>query len=138
MVFEWSNRYSVDVHDVDDQHKHFVDIVNALYEAMEHDKGPSVLVDTMEALAAYAEAHFKLEQKYMLECRYPDLDRHVEAHEEFCQMLRRLQECVRTEDPKLFTVRLAAFLREWIMEHVQREDKRLFEYRASVRPPPKS
>jgi hemerythrin len=137
MVFEWSHRYSVDVRDVDEQHQHFMDIVNALYEAMERDEGPQVLGKTLDALFEHADAHFKLEQKYMRECRYPETDRHVAEHDEFRQIVGRLRDKAQVEDPKMFTVRLAAFLRDWLVDHVQKEDKRLFEYRASVRPPPK-
>lgn len=137
MVFEWSHRYSVDVRDVDEQHQHFMDIVNALYEAMDRGEGPQVLGKTLTALSEHAEAHFKLEQKYMRECRYPETDRHVAEHDEFRQIVDRLREKSQVEDPKMFTVRLAAFLRDWLVDHVQKEDKRLFEYRASVRPPPK-
>ncbi len=135
MVFEWSHRYKVDIREVDDQHKHFVDVVNTLFEAMERGEGPKVLAQTLDALARHASEHFELEHKYMRECRYPDLGRHEAAHLEFRETLQGLQQMARTEDPRMFTVRLAEFLRGWLVSHVQVEDKRMFEYRASVRPP---
>jgi len=137
MVFEWSSRYAVDVRDVDDQHKHFVDVVNSLFEAMAKGVSPHILAETLDALNKHAEEHFRLEQNYMRECRYPETERHISEHLAFSETLKALQTRVQSEDPKLFTVRLAAFLRDWLMEHVQREDKLLFSYRASVHPPSK-
>lgn len=135
MVFEWGKRYSVGIADVDEQHQRFLDTANALYDAMASGKGPSVLAKTLEDLARYSDEHFALEQRYMHECRYPDAVRHAQAHADFRETLVALREKVKTEDPQYSTVRLAAFLRDWVVGHLQTEDKALFDYRASVHPP---
>ena len=59
---EWSKDYSVNVKLIDDQHKHFVGIMNLLYKEIQSNKTDRI-PEIIDELVSYAETHFDTEEK---------------------------------------------------------------------------
>jgi hemerythrin-like metal-binding protein len=56
---------SVDVKEIDGQHKRLGEMANVLYQAMPAKKGREVQKATIDAIVAYAATHSKVEEKCM-------------------------------------------------------------------------
>jgi hemerythrin-like metal-binding protein len=132
-MFEWSFVYEVGDPIIDAQHKRFVDLTNKVFEAMSSGKGATIVGPTLDALFAHTLEHFEEEQKFMDRYDYPEKEAHKAEHDRFTKRLAYCKEQAKTEDLKLATVRLAALLREWLIDHVLVEDKKLYG-RTSILP----
>lgn len=75
-------------------------------------------------LQAYAEHHFFLEESYMHELKYPEIDDHIKAHDRFREELIGMVESPITINRELQDS-LSLFLSEWLRLHVMGIDKKL-------------
>ncbi len=57
-VFTWADEYSVNVPEIDAQHKKLMDMINRLYEAMENGCGSQVVGQILDDLVVYTQNHF--------------------------------------------------------------------------------
>lgn len=46
-LFVWSDKYSVNINEIDNQHKKLVDILSSLHDSMKAGKGSEVLGKTL-------------------------------------------------------------------------------------------
>lgn len=80
-----------------------------------------------DRLHEYAENHFALEEAYMRELEYPDIERHVAAHDRFrSELTIMLADRDQIDDSMRDT--LAFFLTEWLTRHIFGIDKALEEF----------
>lgn len=119
---EWKDDYSVNVKEIDNQHKHFVGIINQLYEAVQNqatDKLDNILAD----LASYAEEHFSTEEKYFDQFNYENSAEHKEEHRKLKQ---KVSEFVndKSDDKLGVCFNLLDFLEDWLVDHLAEQDQK--------------
>ena len=64
-----------------------------------------------------------LEEGLMEQSEYPEMSGHLVLHQEFIERLTRLTD--RNERGAAVTIAVMQFLKDWLLEHIQVEDKRL-------------
>jgi hemerythrin len=74
-AIKWDESYVVGVGVIDEQHKHFVGLLNNLYESLESKHTENVQV-IIQDLTDYADHHFKTEEDYFDKLHYPDAEIH--------------------------------------------------------------
>ena len=84
---------------------------------------PSVIT----RLQLYAEHHFSLEETYMAELDFPDMDDHIKAHDRFREELSAMVDSQASMN-KALQDSLSLFLSEWLRLHVLGIDKKLEAY----------
>lgn len=121
-LFTWSSDYSVGVAALDSQHTKLFDILNELHDAMSTGQGQKVSGPLLQKLLTYTRSHFAAEEKLMETTQYPGLAKQRTQHagltrkvEDFLARLERGESAVNVD--------LLIFLREWLKNHIQREDK---------------
>ena len=75
-------------------------------------------------LQTYAEQHFLLEEAYMSELEYPEIDAHIKAHDRFREELDGMIQSPLAINRALQDS-LSLFLFEWLKLHVMGIDKKL-------------
>ena len=121
-VLEWSDDFSVNVREIDDQHKILIGMINTLHEALISKKGREVQTDIINKMVDYAEFHFTEEENYMVKFGYGDYNAHKAEHNHFTQKAKELKE--RLEKVRfVFTVEIMNFLRDWLKNHILVVDK---------------
>ncbi|HTY15190.1 MAG TPA: bacteriohemerythrin [Methanoregulaceae archaeon] len=123
---EWSDKLSVGVREIDNQHKGLIDLVNKFYDAMEHERASQETELTLKKLAAYAVHHFQTEETYMNRFKYPGYLSHKLAHEEFTKKITEFQQAFE-EKKHVDPMALIAFLNVWIVNHIKSIDKQYSE-----------
>lgn len=126
-LIQWRDSYSVGVARFDKEHRRLVELINDMFIIV-RDKGDSAALNTVvQALIEYTEYHFSSEEEAMEEANYPDLVEHKQHHADlkkkvttFLEQITAGGEDVRTE--------LYHFLREWLINHIVKEDKKYTEY----------
>jgi hemerythrin len=122
-IMEWSPTFSVKIKKFDDQHKKLVDLVNQLHDAMKAGQGNAMLGVVLQSLISYTATHFKEEEQIMQTHAYPDLARHKSEHEKLVKQVLDLQKKFQAGGGVL-TMTVMSFLKEWLITHIQGEDKK--------------
>ena len=123
IFFEWSDQYTVDIQEIDDQHKNLVKIINKLYSAFLKNSLGEEIEDIMQKLIDYTEYHFTTEENYFEEFNYEDKNHHIALHHKFVDKLKDIEEDMENTDSKV-SGNLMNFLRTWLTSHIQVEDKK--------------
>lgn len=119
---EWDDRFSVNVAEIDEQHKKLIGMVNTFYDSIVDDE-KNAFGELLDSLGEYTAYHFTTEEKYMEEFNYPETEAHKREHELFAA--KALDVKKRFEDGSLVvSLELTGFLRDWIVDHVMGTDKK--------------
>lgn len=113
----WSEKLSVNVKEIDEQHKTLIEKINILHQAMLDKKGREVQKPIIDSMVDYAAAHFKMEEKYMNRFRYPSLHEHKAEHEKFAAKAFELKDRLNTAGFVL-SLEILTFLKNWLQEHI--------------------
>jgi hemerythrin len=124
MLLNWADKYSVGVREIDDQHKELIAIINELHEHMGRGSANAVLEEVFARLLAYTDTHFATEERLMGSSAFPGLQAHKEAHEALLKQARELQRGFEAGE-LLLSLKVMEFLKEWLVEHIMGEDKKL-------------
>ncbi len=122
---KWDDSYVVGVSVIDEQHKHFVGLLNTLYESLE-SKNTSKVPEIIKDLTDYADHHFKTEEEYFDKLHYPDAETHKAAHNELRMKVQSFSD--RRDKPKKLGVDLLFFLERWLLVHFRGADTKFAKF----------
>ncbi|KAF5088120.1 hemerythrin family protein [Methanospirillum sp. J.3.6.1-F.2.7.3] len=123
VLMKWSDDLSVQVTEIDNQHKKLIDIINSLHEAMLEKKSKEMLAGILDELAAYTVYHFSTEEKYMTEFNYIGLLSHKKEHDAFVSKIESFISAYQSNKLGL-SMELMSFLRDWVSNHIKGTDKK--------------
>ena len=84
---KWDDSMSVNISEIDQQHKQLITIINDLHEAMSEGRGKKILRVILRQLTDYTEIHFETEEIYFDKYKFPDAKNHNAEHAEFIQKI---------------------------------------------------
>ena len=122
-LMPWSSNLSVNIKQIDDQHKKLVGMVNELHKAMKLKKSNSVMGAILDRLVDYTASHFATEEKLFAQFGYPEEKAHVELHRKLVVQVVDIQKKFKAGDAML-SMELMTFLKEWLVKHIQGTDKK--------------
>lgn len=122
-LLEWTQDLSVDLKNIDEQHKTWIGIINELHDAMRAGKGNVVLEEILGRVIDFTKTHFGTEEMLMAQVGYADLASHKKLHDELIAKVEAIRE--KKKEGKLgLSIEVLETLRTWIIEHVQMVDKK--------------
>ncbi len=122
-LIRWNDNYSVNVSEIDKQHKKLIDLVNRLYDAMRAGKGREALESVLTELVNYTAYHFSTEESLFHEYGYPERENHRRIHKELTRKAKDLKEAF-DRGNKAITIDVMLFLSNWWNIHILEEDKK--------------
>ena len=122
MSLEWSDKYSVNIGAMDEQHKKLIGMVNGLDEAMRKGKGREVVGRVLDGLVEYTKVHFADEERLMKENDYPEYGGHKQKHDDLTRQVLKLQSDYRENNISI-TIKVMNFLTDWLTNHIVGTDK---------------
>lgn len=126
-LIEWSDKFSVGVESMDQQHMRIIAMINELIENPQHLTVQTLVSKHLETMISYALEHFELEEKLLKENQYPEFDNHHAKHLEYGKKLGAL--CAASLDKdNVTTDELLTFLGEWWIHHILEEDMRYAKF----------
>ena len=123
----WSDRLSVGVPEMDQQHKRLVEMTNQLYDAMGMGKGDNVKSLVLNDLLTYTKVHFAAEERLMQKYAYPHFASHKRLHDELTGEVLQLKDKLQTGQ-MVASVTLANFLKDWLQKHITQEDRKYGQF----------
>ena len=122
VLFTWDDSYSVNIQEIDNQHKKLIELLSGLHAAMSVGKGQQVLEETLQGLIDYTKTHFKYEENLMRLYHYPAFENHKKEHDDLTQKVLDFQKEFQTQRIGM-TLDLLMFLKNWLIQHIQGTDK---------------
>lgn len=124
---EWSDALSIGVETIDEQHKSLVAMLNEMYEGINGGWGRKARDEVLDKLVSYTVVHFETEESLMEASNYPEEKEHKQRHAKLIQMVGEYIEKY-NEDPNASNYDLLFFLKRWLVDHIQRDDKLLGQH----------
>lgn len=123
----WSDALSVNIKEIDDQHKQLVSMVNQLHAAMLKGEGKIVVGPILAELTVYTVYHFKTEERYMEKYSYPNLQTHRLEHQRFVKKVGDFETSY-DEGKIALSNEVMRFLSDWLKDHIMGTDKKFGPY----------
>ena len=127
MSLTWREQLSVGNDLIDSDHKYLIEIIN-LAESNLQSKRWMELQTSFDQLTRYSSAHFVTEEKIAKAVGYPQADQLHESHTELILKLAQMAKEVNETWSQQATDGFIALLREWLINHVIKEDMLLKPY----------
>jgi len=125
--FIWRDNHSVNVEEIDTQHKKILELVNNLHTSVEARLDKNKLEEMLIDLVEYTRMHFATEEKYMKEHDYSDLNNHHNEHRTLLQHLEHLVAAVSNgKHPTFYSD--YDISSDWAMVHIMEYDKKLGDF----------
>jgi hemerythrin len=134
----WSDRLSAGVAAIDEDHKHLVDMLNELYDAIESGSSREILGNLLDRLVDYTQMHFEHEEALLEQVHYPDLEVHRHEHEVAKGEILKLRERFRTGSMVAPSLELVNYLKDWLFDHIIDADRETFPHLRNARLSPKN
>ncbi|MBI5108220.1 MAG: hemerythrin family protein [Rhodocyclales bacterium] len=135
MPIVWRDAFSIGYRQIDDDHRHLLDLINIVEGVLTGEYALGRLFDAIDDLATYTRQHFALEERLMMAAMYPGIDRHKAAHRELIEQLQKAAKPIRelkaAEPLSTLTIpeeardALVGLLRHWLVDHIIKEDMQL-------------
>lgn len=119
----WDASYSVNIKQIDEEHKILVDMLNELHNAMQIGKGKDALSTILDKMINYVGTHFAHEEEFMEKYSYPDYPAHKEQHKEFVKKAVEFQKSFK-EGKLGLSVEVMFFLKDWTLNHIKGSDQK--------------
>jgi hemerythrin len=120
--FHWTETYSVHIAILDEQHRHLIEAINGLDQAVSVGEGNAVVEAVLQEFLHYAGIHFATEESLMAQYRYPGLTTHRAKHEEFRGRIVGFFEALKS-GRQCVPVSVLFFIDQWLKDHVLRTDQ---------------
>jgi hemerythrin len=126
-LLQWNDKFSVNVAEIDSQHKTIIELINSLFDAMKAGKGNLVIEQVLDNLSKYTFTHFNYEERYMRITDYPGYDTHKKEHDMLKSKVKELQKSLQTNSGTL-SIQVMDFLKNWLTNHIMQVDKAYSEH----------
>lgn len=126
-LIDWNSSYSVNVKEIDDQHKKLIDLINKLYDEMKSGHGKEALSGVLKELVDYTKYHFQAEEKLLSKNNYPNFAAHKKEHEELTKKVEEINEKI-ASGKMVISSNVLTFLKDWLNNHILVEDKGYSKY----------
>ena len=118
-MLTWTDKLSVGIDLIDEQHKMLIQRLNDMSQAIEFNKGPNEIARTLGFLIEYADFHFSTEEANMERHNYPGLEEHISKHKEFRSTLVNLERDYEEDGAThLLAHSIDTFLINWLVNHI--------------------
>ncbi|HOP62522.1 MAG TPA: bacteriohemerythrin [Spirochaetota bacterium] len=133
----WSEKFSIGVNQIDDQHRQLFELINNMYDKIKTDAEHSTPIEALDALLDYTNYHFKEEESFMVKNDYVQYEQHKRVHDNLTKQVIEYKN--KFSQGKGDTGEFVRFLFDWLTRHIMDQDKKIgkFMERKLLKPIPK-
>jgi hemerythrin len=125
MYFEWKDSYSVNIAEINEQHKKLFQIggkISDLVFAKDEFDHYDEIMEILQELRDYTIYHFNYEEELMKKYNFEGLDIHKIEHTFLTKKIMKFQNKDLDSDQKEAIANLVAFISDWISGHILKTD----------------
>ena len=129
----WSEEFELGCPQIDAQHKRLFELVNNLVKACTEGYDRKILNETLDFLVNYTVEHLRDEEEFQLRYGYPGFEHHKQLHEDFKVIVgEKVQEFKESGSTTDLSNSVNKVVVQWLVQHIQREDKKIGDYYKSL------
>ena len=117
----WDPSFSVNIPNLDNDHKKMVQMISKLHEAMSQGKSKELITPLINELSDYTVSHFGAEEKYLRDKKHPELSVQMAQHKIFLDRVNEFKETVQTGKTAI-AIQLLPFMNQWFLNHIMKMD----------------
>jgi hemerythrin len=117
----WSEALAIDLEAIDDQHRHLIDLLNQLFQAVIGGESSATIHANLAALIEHTRVHFEAEEHVMEDLAYPGLEIHRAEHESLTGRILGMQSALMAGQVPM-TIDTLLFLKYWLVGHMETQD----------------
>ncbi len=119
---DWKDSYSVNVKEIDDQHRILFKMISEFYENIEsYDQ--KLLSKLLKSLVEYTEFHFSTEERYFRLFKFEEAGDHVREHQIFVAKVKDFSNRL-NDERMVMSLEITNFLKMWLTEHIDGTDRK--------------
>ena len=122
-LIQWTDKYSVGIKEIDNQHQGLVIIINELFTYMSEGRAKDKLHDIFNHLTDYTKIHFRFEETMLFKYAYSEIDQHKAEHQKFIKKLEDLKSEF-LNNKITISLEVLNFLKDWLLNHILISDKK--------------
>ncbi|MEW8026642.1 MAG: bacteriohemerythrin [Candidatus Thiodiazotropha sp.] len=123
----WNKTLSVEVDEIDEDHRRLVDLFNILNHAVADGDPADYQEAVLEELICCTVWHFRHEERLMLKYDYEDFEEHKAEHQNLIESAKELQQKF-MQTGRRISNKDFEFLEHWLTEHILVADMKLGSY----------
>jgi hemerythrin len=128
----WSKDYESGLPDIDAQHRQMFELIKQI-GTIDVNDDRSRIRELIVELERVTREHFTYEEQLMVDCDYPDLEKHAADHASL------MLELVSYKENTVFGAsKLALVLSNWLLSHVVMQDRPLAQHVAAMSSEPQN
>jgi len=121
MPIQWRDQFSVGNDLIDADHQYLIEIINKAEKSLQAHNATE-LTALINELAHYGKLHFDREERLARAVAYPKAEQLHLSHDALVESLGKFRESVGEVWPPEATEQFTTFLRDWLIQHVIKED----------------
>lgn len=125
LVSVWKSAFAVGIQEIDEEHQQLFECLDAIMLSLNTPASKAQAAEALDRLERYTQTHFRVEEALMRLFDYPDIDAHKREHAVFVDKIAELRGRIVDED---VSKAIAAFLTNWLVEHIKRADTAYVAY----------
>ncbi|MBT3308566.1 MAG: hemerythrin family protein [Gammaproteobacteria bacterium] len=127
----WDQSLSVQVKEIDEDHRRLVELFNLLLHAVEEGDTTEYVEALLEELLSCTNWHFKHEERLMLKYSYAHADAHKREHRSLIESAKALQQKF-IAGGRMISAEEIEFLEQWLTGHIFGADMEMGVYLGEV------
>lgn len=125
---EWSLELSVHIPEIDAEHRHFIELINDLNEAIAKRMSFSEVRKRMQDVLDDARAHFDHEEILFKEWDFPEAEQHARMHEAAIKIFNDIMRRIERSEMEYDWVEAGLRVKDLLVTHLLNEDMKYRDY----------
>ena len=125
---EWNEQLSVNVPEIDAEHRHFIGLVNELNEAIITRMSLEVIQNRMQLVIDDAVKHFSHEELLFIQWGYPEAEIHAKRHAQILIAMNQIMEVFQRGGLEYEWIEAGLNVKKALIEHLLTEDMKYRDY----------
>lgn len=130
-MIKWKNEYSVNIRDIDEQHKKLFEIISKIYDLStmddKYDHYDEIL-SILDELKDYTIYHFDFEEKLLDKYNYDESGNQKIEHSFFVKKLERIGRKDIDGEQTETVLEISKFVLDWIASHILKNDMKYKQF----------
>jgi len=124
----WDPHFDLGIPVIDHDHRHMVELVNAVYDACERHQWDKTIEHAMYELSLFTVQHFNHEEEIMVSRHYPEMLDHIKAHRKLAEQLDAISDRIVRDGAAAIDETIGDFLYNWLIGHIKHDDYELAQF----------
>jgi hemerythrin len=122
-IFQWRDEYSINVSEMDNDHKRLFEISNRLYEAINSGENRSELENILNLIINHTGQHFDKEENLMEKYNFPERNIQHKQHELFRETVLQYKTKFKSNEIEI-DMDFINLHKDWVINHILTEDRK--------------